>query len=489
MRRLLLPRYLQAATSIANAPASDPDRNGRPSSLVAMQKLLARQATLLTRLHAEPSPNGSTNRKLLRQRLDDVASVALSRLYAWRFDSVPRPWLCLYTDALVLSTYERLLRNDDDDDDDALDFIVQTLDRVLITTCAVSDCLDPRWVETTMQLLEETCQSDQQHLPSTTTSTLPTHEPMPRPQLKPEKECPRLAGWTLDKFEQYANDDGHVWPVVFTDLIQDWPALTDRPWRRPDYLLSKTLGGRRLVPVELGRSYVDQCWGQELMPFGRFLARYVLRDDDDDDDDEVDDNSNNSNSSSRRRRKRRRKNTNQTGYLAQHNLFHQIPSLRRDVTIPDFCWAPVPPHPTDPSQDHPPLDTPQLNAWFGPAGTITPLHTDGYHNLLCQVVGTKYVRLYPPDATPSMCPREAESGIDMSNTSRLDLGLMEGWDRPPRRDDGAGDADVMPSSASLEGIDYRECILQPGDTLLIPIGWWHYVRSLSISFSLSFWWN
>ncbi|RDA95216.1 hypothetical protein CP533_1835 [Ophiocordyceps camponoti-saundersi (nom. inval.)] len=461
--------------------SSDSDRNGASSSL-AMEKLLARQASLLTRLHTQAlgdetnrdemnrdqmnrdqTNTDETNVELLRRRLDDVASVAMSRLYAWRFDSVPRRWRCLYTDALVLSTHERLLR----DDDDALDFIVETLDRVLITTGAVSDCLDARWVETTMQLLEEKCESEG-HVSSTNDSTFSTHEPMPRPEMKPEKKCRRLTGWTLDEFEQYANNDdqGQVRPVVFTDLIQDWPALTDRPWRSPDYLLSKTLGGRRLVPVEIGRSYVDDDWGQELMPFGRFLARHVLRDDDDDDKDDG---------------------SKQTGYLAQHNLFHQIPSLRRDVTIPDFCWAHVPPHPTDPSRDHPRLDTPQLNAWFGPAGTITPLHTDGYHNLLCQVVGTKYVRLYPPQATPSMCPRASESGIDMSNTSRLDLGLMEGWDRSPRRDD--DDDDDAPSLSSLEGIDYRECILQPGDTLLIPIGWWHYVRSLSISFSLSFWWN
>ena len=35
----------------------------------------------------------------------------------------------------------------------------------------------------------------------------------------------------------------------------------------------------------------------------------------------------------------------------------------------------------------------------------------------------------------------------------------------------------------------RQAILKPGDTLYIPIGCWHYVRSLSPSISLNFWWD
>ena len=34
-----------------------------------------------------------------------------------------------------------------------------------------------------------------------------------------------------------------------------------------------------------------------------------------------------------------------------------------------------------------------------------------------------------------------------------------------------------------------ETILEEGQCLYIPVGWWHYVRSLTVSFSVSFWWK
>ena len=38
-------------------------------------------------------------------------------------------------------------------------------------------------------------------------------------------------------------------------------------------------------------------------------------------------------------------------------------------------------------------------------------------------------------------------------------------------------------------LEYLDCVLGEGEVLYIPIGWWHYVRGLSVSFSVSFWWN
>ena len=100
---------------------------------------------------------------------------------------------------------------------------------------------------------------------------------------------------------------------------------------------------------------------------------------------------------------------------------------------------------------------------------MTPLHTDPHHNLLCQVVGSKYVRLYHPSHSHHLYPR----GDSLhSNASRVSL------DRP--------DHGRFPLFTDAP---FAECLLRPGQMLYIPPGWWHYVRSLSASMSVSFWWE
>lgn len=41
----------------------------------------------------------------------------------------------------------------------------------------------------------------------------------------------------------------------------------------------------------------------------------------------------------------------------------------------------------------------------------------------------------------------------------------------------------------MRDLEFLDCILEEGDMLYIPPKWWHYVRSLTTSLSVSFWWS
>ena len=285
-------------------------------------------------------------------------------------------------------------------------------------------------------------------------------------------------------------------PFIITHAIDDWPAFHDNPWRNPRYLLSKTLGGRRLVPIEIGQSYTDSDWSQKIITMKEFMMTYMLQ------------RANAGSDSSQRlpdtKPSDKHKAKLQTGYLAQHDLLTQIPTLATDIRIPDYCYS-TPPTPKPPSSNAEnsdevsDSDTIMVNTWLGPAHTKTPLHTDPHHNILAQVVGRKYVRLYAPSESVRMYPRgwDGEWGVDMGNTSCVDLEEVMGFVGYEGDGDGDGDGgerqrrkiEFLERFPDFLEAEYVEGVLGEGECLFIPRGWWHYVRSLSASFSVSFWWD
>ncbi|KAF2099506.1 Clavaminate synthase-like protein [Rhizodiscina lignyota] len=309
----------------------------------------------------------------------------------------------------------------------------------------------------------------------------------------------RADNLSLPSFQKHFNENNnardHPNPLIVSRAISHWPALDpetpERNWNNPQYLLKRTLGGRRLVPIEIGRSYTDEDWGQKIVRVSEFVENWMLDHPTAEADDESDEGL--------------PKHHREVAYLAQHDLFAQIPALRNDISIPDYCYSSPPQRqnssnrPTKEVEDDASdsADEPLLNAWFGPANTISPAHTDPHHNVFAQVVGYKYVRLFGPSQHERMYPRGVgDDGVDMGNTSQVDVGeamrVLEGWDW----DDGKVDDSDMGSDDDFErrfplheGAEYVEAVIGPGECLYIPEGWWHYVRSLSPSFSVSFWWN
>lgn len=185
----------------------------------------------------------------------------------------------------------------------------------------------------------------------------------------------------LPSFEWFLNHCNQDTPTPFImpkELIEYWPAFNEHPWGSMDYLLS--IAADRVVPVEIGSQYTDSDWKQKMMRFSDFVKDHIV-------------------------------NQETVAYLAQHDLFYQIPQLENDIIIPDYCYIEA-----DLNEFYEKRAGDVIkNAWFGPKGTVSPLHQDPYHNLLCQVVGSKYLRLVSPQQTPFVYPRE---GL-MTNTSQV----------------------------------------------------------------------
>ncbi|KAF2020829.1 hypothetical protein BU24DRAFT_416502, partial [Aaosphaeria arxii CBS 175.79] len=492
----------------------------------SLDEIIALTRSELTSSSSQDHGNGSDDIQecgrpalsILSRNPDAAMRLAYQKLHDVPYKDVKTCWRRLYTDAAlwkVLGILESQVqineRRDCPGKEDWVTEVVKVLDMALILTGAPSreevfelifSALNGviskereelqgggrppkrRKLDEKMHVQNDSSKIEQEAIPETFPTTI-NDEPILRFPI------PRLSNFSLSAFQSRISDPSTAHqPFVIENAISYWPALSDRPWKKPSYLLSHTLNGRRLVPVEIGRSYTDQGWGQKILSFGDFMTEYMFHDP--------------TLSTTTKTPAHDRK----TGYLAQHDLFAQIPSLRADISIPDYCYADPPPPlntttPTSPSSPKPPppqpkLETPLLNAWFGPAGTISPLHTDPYHNILAQVVGSKYLRLYAPSQTASLHPRGVEgNGVDMSNTSRVDLDeamrvfpdispFTAGGDAD-LDEDGEGKREFEARFPKFRDAAYVETVLGPGDCLYIPVGWWHYVRSLTPSFSVSFW--
>ncbi|MGK6320244.1 cupin-like domain-containing protein [Sphingomonas sp. DT-204] len=100
--------------------------------------------------------------------------------------------------------------------------------------------------------------------------------------------------------------------------------------------------------------------------------------------------------------------------------------------------------------------------WIGPTGTITPTHHDLTNNFMAQILGRKRVHLV--------------DGLDIARMynrlhvySEVDLETIDYARFPLMRD--------------VEVLQYD---LQPGELLFLPVGWWHQVRALDVSVTVTF---
>ena len=103
----------------------------------------------------------------------------------------------------------------------------------------------------------------------------------------------------------------------------------------------------------------------------------------------------------------------------------------------------------------------KISLWMGPGDTVTPLHYDLQNLLLAQVYGRKRVKLISPlNAGRIYNHRGGYSEVDP-------------------------DAPDLTRFPLFEKVSVQTVEIEAGDALFLPFGWWHHVRSLSVSISLS----
>lgn len=97
--------------------------------------------------------------------------------------------------------------------------------------------------------------------------------------------------------------------------------------------------------------------------------------------------------------------------------------------------------------------------WIGPAGTLTPFHHDLTNNLLIQVKGRKRLHIIPIWEEPRMRTRKiwfTEWTLDE---------ILAAGDKAPH---------------------VIDVVIEPGEAIFLPVGWWHHVESLDESYSVLF---
>lgn len=138
-------------------------------------------------------------------------------------------------------------------------------------------------------------------------------------------------------------------------------------------------------------------------------------------------------------------------YLSMFNIFDYVPDLLNDIDLSIFTKY---------------TKINMTGAWIGPSGTISGLHYDSTDNILTQLKGRKMLLLASPKYQKEMY--KSKKYDHDATASSVDINNYDATKCPKFKD-----------------VEFSHVILEPGDTLFIPKGWWHYVKALDASISVS----
>jgi hypothetical protein len=212
-------------------------------------------------------------------------------------------------------------------------------------------------------------------------------------------------------------------PVVIKNLSHDWPASTKWNW---DYF--KQLVGDKKVPLYnnvKSDAYTPINTADDYKTFGEYIDMI--------------------------------KSGPAAWRIFLFNIFDHAPQLIKDFSWPEHLMKGF-------VKKYPMLFT-------GGAGSITHMHydIDLSHILHTQFAGRKRVLMFPHNEQYKLYrkPFEVLSLADFSHYYEQD---------------GTPDYEKFPALKLAEGFDF---ILEPGDTLFMPAGYWHHMEYLDSGFAMS----
>lgn len=209
-------------------------------------------------------------------------------------------------------------------------------------------------------------------------------------------------------------------PVIITDVVTTWPALSK--WTLA-YLREKYGTGR--IRYQHGRSATDHRESFVDYSVEDTMERYI---------DLVE----------------KSGPTNEFYLIAHDRLLDREPfcRLKDDIIF-------------DPRYLDANRSSEQVFFWLGPPGARTPMHRDLGNVYLAQILGRKHIRMIPSKQLHLVYNEVGyHSEVDFDDYSIDDFPLLK-------------DANIM------------EVTVNPGELLFIPIGWWHCVKSIDITISVT----
>ncbi len=214
-------------------------------------------------------------------------------------------------------------------------------------------------------------------------------------------------------------------PVILQGEMADWPALTR--WT-PEYL--KTTIGSRPIEFQGGRS-LDQRFEmykdthRREAPFDVFIDRIL------------------------------QPGAGNDAYLTAYNSARNAEALVVLHNDLGFLKKFLDPH----------AAVPNGMMWIGPEGTVTSLHHDLTNNFIAQIVGRKRIKLAPASDVGKLYNHQhVFSEISDLDDPGIDLA------RHPR----------------LTELRLYDVLLEPGEILFMPLGWWHQVKAIEFSVTITF---